>query len=553
MVLFFAKRFVMLAAILIAATYAHGQQPTVQPTPAEPVPSLLKVDPDKRADRPLTPQEERERLIRLYDPARRGEKGLDDRFGDRVPDAATLPSRGAGLEESRPQPGPSIRGSGPTLRNPTASSGPAVEPTVDNSAQDYAGPSVLSRSYTLSRPSSPKTIRWTPTVGYSSVFNTGLPGIGPNTAGTSSLGSQLTWGLSASRSWKWDRLDVGYFGSANSYYGTQRYSGVNQALTVGYSRILSRRIKASVSQNFTSTNQSYSLENQSLSTGDLAAGLSLATTPVISAYDQGTRQASTSANLSWQKTARTLFSFGGGAFVVERGGAGFVGTTGYQAQGDVRHRYSSRLTLGLYYSYANYVSSKHVSVTGSNTGGGLVSYQVDRRTQASLKVGLSQAETLSLSRIALDPLIAAILGQPSAVVVAFQKSNFKDVAATVARDLGHRRTVTASYVRGLAPGNGLIQASSREGISAGFGAPVFRRFNLNVGFNSDRLNAVDASAAAYGTRGGQLSVSRSLAKGVVSSFSVDYRTFTGVGTQGLSRQLRLSSGVSWGRNDGKMW
>jgi hypothetical protein len=370
---------------------------------------------------------------------------------------------------------------------------------------------------------------------------------------SSAIGTTLTWGLSGQKAWKRDRLDVGYFGSANHYQGNSPYSGGNHAVSLSYSRIVSRRLSLNLSQSLRSTSQGYALESQTQSGADSLDAESLATAPAIAAYDQGTRQASTTATVLWQKSSRLALNLSSSVFFVERRGAGFTGATGYQAESSANRRLTSRLTIGAYYSYANYVYSKHISVSSSNTAGGSASYLLDRRTQASLRLGLTEVESQSLTVVRLDPVIAAILGQSSGIISAYRRSRFQDVAATVVRDLGHRKRLNVSYAKGLAPGNGLIQASSRETLSGGFTMTAFRRIGLSFGATRDSLSSVEALAASYHSRGYSLSASRPLPRGMSANFTVDYRSIEGYGTRGLTKQLRIGSGVSWGRSDSKLW
>ena len=532
------------------------------PTPADP--NAPRIDPEKRLQRPLTPQEERERAIRRYDPRstldpidRQQDSGL---LNPRSPSLQTPNSLDQRLLPApRPLPG-SVAAGQPDFVNPRSQGPQILDPNqMDNSAQDYSGPAVLSRSYTLSRPTVPRDAKLTPSFGISEAYDTGVgaavtPGVTPTIRSTS--GTSFTWGVSGRHVWKRDMIGVDYRGNYNQYAGASAYSGGNNSMSLQYNHVLSRRMSFGLSQTATRTTQSQSLQSNAIPPDTSIANVNLALSPVSQPIDQGSRQLSTQANFSWRKSSRTSVSLGGGFFYVDRAGvAGAAqGTTGTQAQADVNYRYSRKVTVGTYFSYTNYVFSKHASVSNSSTFGGMISYALDRSTQVRLRTGITQIETQSLTLVNFPAGLVAILGQAGGIAVAYNKSSLQDISAEFSHDFGRQKAARVSYARGVAPGNGVLLTSTHEALSGSFSTKLFRKYSANASVLDDKVIALEKGAnIPFTNLGVQFGLSRPHSHGMVSNYSVDWRSFTTLGSTVPQTQLRFSTGVSWSPGEGKLW
>lgn len=555
--------------VLLFVALAQAQQPpppdagsVSTPTPADP--DAPRVAPEKRLQRPLTQQEERDRAIRRYDP--RSTLDPIDRQQDTGLLAPLSPSQQAPnspdqrlLPATRPLPG-SVAAGQPDFVNPRSQGPQILDPNqLDNSAQDYSGPAVLSRSYTLSRPTVPREAKLTPSFGISEAYDTGVgaavtPGVTPTVQGTS--GTSFTWGISGRHTWKRDVIGIGYRGNYNHYVGARSFSGGNNMMSLQYSHVLSRRMSFGLSQSATSTTQSQSLQPNVLPQDTSIANVNLALSPVSQPIDHGSRQVSTQANFSWRKSSRTSVSLGGGVFYVDRTGiAGAAqGTTGTQAQADVNYRYSRKVTVGTYFSYTNYVFAKHASVSNSSTFGGMISYALDRSTQVRIRTGITQIETQSLTVVNFPVGLAAILGQAGGIAVAYNKSSLQDISAEFSHDFGRQKTARISYARGVAPGNGVLLTSTHEALTGSFSATLFRKYSANVNVMDDKIIAIEKGTnVPFTNLGVQFGVNRPHSHGMVSNYTVDWRSFTTLGSTVPQTQFRFSTGLSWSPGEGKLW
>jgi len=426
----------------------------------------------------------------------------------------------------------------------------------------------MSRSYTIARPSMPKSLTWAPQLGFTTFYNTGLPAVqqpgstpGHNPPTTNSFGTQLNWGLTGSHRWKRDQMGLTYTGNASHYSDVSAYNGLNHNLSVSFAHVLSRHLVLNVGQTLQSTSLNYPLETPLFNSEAAPTTINLAGSPSIGVYDQGTRQSGSTTQLTWQPTSRTAVSMGSSLFFVSRSGTGLVGSTGYQSQAEVTRRYTRKLTLGAFYSHANYVFDKHVSTSDSNSVGAIIGYSFNHATQIRLRLGLSAVESQSLALVPIDPYIAQIIGQSSGIIQTYAANHLQDVVAEFSRDMGRSRNIRASYARGLAPGNGLILTSSRESFTGGYSVTMFRTYNMSFGGGFDSLKSLDGSfglssalaPSSYSSRSVQFGLSHGYSHGLTSNFSVIYQQITGASYLGYGDVFRISSGVSWGGRENHLW
>jgi len=511
-------------------------------------------DPDSK----LTPLQQREKQIRTFDPLDKSSPLLDEqeKSSDDSKDKNTVRSSG---RTTAPLPG-SVAASGrgePT--NPRSRGPQVVSPDDDSPVQEYTGPAVLSRSYTIARPMTPEQVKWSPRLGFTSSYDVVLGGDAP--AGeqpfNSGFGYSVNWGITGRHFWKHDQVGLDYSGSQSRIGGYSTGSGTNHNLNADYQHQFSRRLSINIVSSGSILSQTYGLQDPGFGPGTSIANVNIAASPTIQVLDTGTRQLQNQVSLTFRKSNRLSFSAGGGVFFVQRTG-GLYGSTGYQSQADVNYRMTRKTTVGVYYSYTNYIFSQRVSLSNQHTVGGIYSYALGRSTQLRLRAGVTRIETEGFQAVAIDPAIAAILGQQTTIVDAYHRNLTSDVSAQLARDFRHGRTASLSYVRGVSPGNGLLLTSVQEAIGASFAMTVFRRYGVGFAANRSSLSSVGQNLASqgqnfrnYDSQVYGVSVNRPVSHHLNADFRIDYRTFNIVGSALAQKEMRISSGISWG--PGENW
>ena len=512
-----------------------------------------------RQQRPLTEAEERERRIRAFDP----KAPVDPRAGDRIPDIPSVsPDSPAPLllpspvvrETSKPMEG-SVAASNQRQVNPR-NAGPQVTDTTDGLEEEYTGPAVLTRAYTLQRPSLPQQIRWKYALGFQEVYDQGgrpLSGSDSNQSDVH-IGQQFTWNISGRHYFKKDIIGLNYAGSYNKY-GANSLTGSNHSMNGDFGHVLSRRLKFNLVASGSILTQGYTLQNPITNPTNSLANVNVAASPVVQIFDTETRQLQVNPSLQWTKSARVSMTAGGGWFAIERAGAGLTGQTGYQAQADMNYRLTRRTTVGTYYTATFYRYAHKVAVSDSHTSGLIFSASLDRSTQFRTRAGLTLFENRGLATVVIAPEIARLLGTAVGVVDQYRSNKYSEISAELARDFHRNRTAVMNYSRSLAPGNGLILASVQQSAGAGFNVRLLRRYQVSTGVGWTTLSSGVQTAGKYGAEYVFLGVSHPTGRHLSTDLRFDYRKFTITNAPPTPDQLRVSLGFSWSPGEGplRLW
>jgi hypothetical protein len=525
-----------------------GQNTPPKPRPVAPQ-STEQPDP---AQLPVTPVQRRDQEIREFDP-------LDTSEEDgKKPSNSDRDSGKASQRDDAPIPG-SIAAT--EKENAPRPSGPRVDGDSNNGSdapvQEYTGPAVLSRSYAVNRPLIPQQLKWQESAGVSSIYDTGLnrslpSGVRSGNDG-GAAGAQLTWSFVGRHYFRRDQVGVDYHGDYSHYNGGV-YDGMNNSMTMDYTHVLSRRVSLSLAGTGSIFAQNYVLQNPSIGPDTSVANINLASSPNIQIFDNGTRQFTSQADITFQKTSRLSFNFGGAYFGISRDSPQLLGVSGRQAHGDVTYRLTRKTTIGASYSFGWYLYPHGAGNSNTNTYGLIYSYALNRTLQFRLRAGISNIESLGLQSVPIDPAVAALIGVSTGIIDAYHTNRTSDISAQIIKDFRRNRTATIAFAQGVSPGNGLFQTSKQQSISARFSAKLFRVWSLEMGVGRDSLSAVTQSLGKYQSESARIGFSRTYRRGLTLDFAGDFRHFdVGNLNSALRNQLRVTSGVTWRPGEGRLW
>jgi hypothetical protein len=532
----------------ISACCAAVSGQTSDPSPA----SQAGAGPDQTDPSllPPGPEQIRDREIRQYDPLDKGDKDDKDR---RDKTKAARGTENGGQEADTPIPG-SVADS--NQQNARQRSGPEVVGDDETApVQDYGGPGVLSRSYSIDRPMIPEEVKWHETFGISAVYDTGAYGayyLNGNSNNTALVGTMMHWSFSGRHYFRRDQIGISYTGSLSRYSGPCCFNGSNNSVTLDYMHAISRHLSLNLAGTGQLLSQNYVLENPFFETGTIA-NVNLSTSPNIQIFNAGMKQFSTVADLVWQKTSRLSFDGGVTYFALEQNSAFLMGVTGAQARGDVNYRLTRQTTVGAYYSYSYYLYPHGFGYARINTGGLIYSYAINRTTQLRFRGGASRVYNFGQQTVAIAPAIAALLGVGSGVIDASESINASDISAQFVKDFSPRTTATIAYSRGITPGNGFYLASQTEIISAGFTARVMRTYSLQAGIGRMTMTSLGQYLGTYQNEFAEISLNRAYKRGVGLSLGLTYRYFNVTQFVTVRNEVRVTTGFTWGSGNGRLW
>ncbi len=495
---------------------------------------------------PPSPVDQQEQLIRQVDP-------LEREAEKKAREKAERDARKKADPDNPPVPG--------SIAESAQRSGPAVEDAdKEATVQEYTGPAVLSRSYSVNQSLVPEQIKWNETVGLSGVYDTGVSRTvnpdGSLGAASALTGALASWSFSGRHYFRRDVVSVIYSGNYSQYSGYGAFSGSNQRISASYTHEITRRITLNLNGSGSILSQNSILENQPVGP-QTVANINLASSPNIQIFDLGSKQMSLQSDLTWQLTARLSFNVGTSYFGIAQDSPTLLGVTGQQARGDVNYRWTRQTTVGAYYSFSHYLYPHGFGNSDTDTFGAIYSYAFNRTTQLRFRGGISVVESLGLVTVPIPPAIAALLGTGEGVIDSYATYRTTDMSAQFIKDFRRGRTASLAYARGISPGNGVFQTSQQESISASLTATVLRSYSLTLGGGRDTLRAATLSVVqnlgTYQSEYARLSLGRTYRRGVGASLSVEYRHFS-IDAEGyLRNQLRITSGVTWGSGTGKLW
>ena len=364
-------------------------------------------------------------------------------------------------------------------------------------------------------------IDFRPFVGIYATYSTGLSNVSVNDQGgladASSVGMTLNWGVGGTHSWRHTKLGLDYLGGLTHYTQKTAYDSWDQSLLLGVSHQLSRHILIS-----SRTNAGFTSRDQRLRTLDQTVPFDPATTyaPATDFFDNRTIYASSQNDLTYQKSARLSFDFGGDGFTTRRRSKALYNLNGASARADMQYRVSRRTTLGLEYIYSHYDFSRIFGGTDMHGAAVTFAFQLSRNVEFSGYGGAFRVENKFIETVPVDPVIAQLLGIGSAFRVLHAINFTPNVGARMSRSFS-KGVLYAAVGRSVTPGNGLFLTSIETSATAGYSYTGFRRWSLSAAAFYSTARSLGNIQGPYSTTAGSLSTSRTLGHMVnfVASYS----------------------------------
>jgi hypothetical protein len=391
--------------------------------------------------------------------------------------------------------------------------------------QTYQGPSILSRDKSLIGERGGKLLDFRYYVDVTGVFDSGLAPVTVNAQGNlidagGAEGVETGFGVLGSRRWKRDKLSLEYKGTYRHYSNNDVVQGLDQFLNLAYSRQITRRIILDLKD----TAGTVSLANGAFSYLPLT-NTDLFAIPTNELFDIRTKFIQSRVDLTWQLTSRLSFGIGGEGFVVRRSSLALAGLDGYDAHANVAYRLTRRQTVTGDYGYAYFDFQRafaHAKLQSASLG---YSVALSRKWDFNLRAGAIRVDSLGIIQVALDPAIAAIVGESFANVTSFRVVYAPLEEARLMRRF-NQSSLSLGYSVGASPGNGVYLTSKQNAASLGYSYTGYRRwtFALNSGYTE--LSAVGQTLGKYTNIEGGTGVTYKMGHETHIQFRYDYRHYT---------------------------
>jgi len=385
------------------------------------------------------------------------------------------------------------------------------------------------------------------------IWDSGLATTGLNAQGNvprgDAYGVQATFGVTGSRSWQHSLVDLDYRGSYRHYSTNSFYDGMDHSLTLGFKRYLSDRTHIELDVRASRYQRAFSLPlagyyNSGFGSYDPSyTGLT-----TNNLFDSPTLALQSTGRIVHQRSARLSFSAAATGFAIQRRAQALIGSSGYMAMGDVAYRLSRYQTIAFQYNFAHYDFRN--SFGQSDMHGVSISYSLraSRNVEIALLGGGIRVESLRLTRVLFDPVVAALLGQAFAVEKFYGVAYMPRIGVRITENF-HHSAVSLSYDRSVLAGNGVYTTAGYELASVGYSYLGIRRASLQGGVNYQRYSALTQNLGRYRNFSAGVGFGYHLSHGLSLIGRADARRYY-VNNSPLNRIYgRVLVGFSWSPGD----
>jgi hypothetical protein len=345
---------------------------------------------------------------------------------------------------------------------------------------EYPGPTILSRGLGTVLQGGGELMRLRPFLSLTGVYEAGLTPVSVDSAGNipdqAAYGGRAEFGVNGYHNWRYTLLGIDYRGDARHYNRRTYYDGSDHSLSLGVTHQISRQWAFTLRQAAGTSSSDYGGYS-----GYAFFEPSFANVPTNELFNARTNYLSSLGDLTYSPNARLSFNLGGNGMMVRRRNRALAGVTGYGARGDVQYRLGRSLSLGADYQYSHYDFTGSFGESDTHTVAVDLAIQLGRYWTLGLRGGGARVEALGLQRVAVDPIIAAILG-PTNFLEVFYRVNY---------------VPALSIDTGVSPGNGIYLTSRHQNAGIGYSYTAYRRWSFGLSGGYTKYGSVGQALGRY--------------------------------------------------------
>ena len=393
----------------------------------------------------------------------------------------------------------------------------------DTNLSNYQGPGILSRGVgdVGSRSGEQLNLRFY--AGVSGIMDTNLAPFARDAQGNllrihNLYGIELAGGAYGVHSWKRSQLGLDYRGTYRRYLNVDTYRGSDQALTLGFTHQVSRRLAFDLRE---------SVGTISLGTSRLASAASSdpasAFNPTTLLFDSRTNYLQSSAYATYTQSARMSYTAGGTAFLQDRKSLGLSNSWGYDFTGSMVRRMSKAASLGVTYAYSHFEFPTYQTRSDSNTLHAFFASALGRFWTISIEAGATGTHVDSVFSVALtDPNLVALFGG-SIVPVATSFRTYYPSGSAVLKRRFRSAALAFNYYRGVNSGNGVYTTARMENATVSISYTGVRRLNAGLNGGFYKVAAIGQNLGNYGQFSAGAGFTYNLGHAIHLSANYDFR------------------------------
>ncbi len=367
---------------------------------------------------------------------------------------------------------------------------------------------------------------------------------------TGLAGIEAVIGLYGTHSWKTALVSVDYHGDYRAYNGGAAYDGTDQILTVGYTWQQSRHW----TYNLRGTGGIYSnsLGGIGITPGVVAPSDVLQPSTLL--FDVRSYYVQGGMDVTYVQTPRTSYTFGGEGFEVWRSSTALVGVEGYDTRGSIQHKLNKYSQVGVTYQRQHFDFPKAFGQADIDTAELFYGTNIGKNWQVTVRAGVFRAEVSGLQAVALDPVIAALLGQTSTIQAFHRTDIYPSGGASLTRRF-KRASLAFSFDRMVVPGNGVYLTSRSDSGGASYSYTGIRKVNLSLSGGYNTLASLGQGIQPYrsGYGGGGMTYTLPLSLHLTTRYDYIYQSIEGFNYKHTGYRAMIGINFSPGKVPLSLW
>ena len=352
-------------------------------------------------------------------------------------------------------------------------------------------------------------------------------------------------------SWRTSQIGINYSGDFLHYTNYDYPDQTNQALTIGYTDQVSRRLYfnlqgvGGIYTNFL---------------GGVPALGGLVSAPILQnpsgllIFDTRTYFGEGDASMTYLFSARSSITLGGDGFEMQPQSSILISAVGYGAYAQYQYKLSRTSSIGARYQREYFQYPNFFGHTGMNVYTGFYAAQLGPHWTLSLLAGAYQTSLVGLQSVKLAPAVAALLGVPTTTEVFSQTTWLPAVSATLMRQF-KSSNLTFSYARTVYPGNGVYLTSRADNALAAYSYTGIHRIALSISGGYFALSSVGQGIPPYKTGIGSAGLTYTLPKSLhlVARYDLRHQDIAYAGFRQNSYRVTLGLAYSPGSLPLSLW
>lgn len=407
----------------------------------------------------------------------------------------------------------------------------------------YDGPSILGRGGSTTGMRGTQAVPIHVQASINGTYDSNILGYSVNSDGNlitgSSIGVTATLDASGRKLWRRSLLALDYSGNYSHFARQTFYNGTNHQLNMNWATQIGQKIQISSQVGAGTSNRFIGGQTvfQSSEIEFLAA-------PTQELFDARSYFIGVTSGITYSLNSRQSVRFSGNGSSIRRRARGLIDMQAYGASGDYVRRLNRATSMGLSYTFTHFDFTKVFGDTDVHTIGGHLSRKVGRDWMYTGSLTLSNQSTVGVRSVALDPVLASLLGRGTGLEVFESNNLLYGYAAGVSKRI-RQSNVTFSAQRAITPGNGYFLTSMNQSVTGGFSHSLTRDLALSGNFGYSRLISLGFASGDFRGWSGGGSVTYKVTESIGVNTQLDWRTFDLQQTTFGRTGYRVSIGLTY--------